>query len=64
MKVWAMSYEMVLTRFTKTASVMDLRRDVVEIRRENCRRYEKWRKTNGKRAVFSERDEASKHADD
>jgi hypothetical protein len=41
-----------LNRFTKTASVMDLRSDE-ETRKARAERFERRNKTSGKRAVFA-----------
>lgn len=49
----AMSYKMLLNRFSRTVSVMDLRIDVVEERRRKAERYSRRNKTCGKRSVFA-----------
>lgn len=48
----AMSYKMLLNRFSRTVSVMDLRIDVVEERRRKAERYSRRNKTCGRVAVF------------
>lgn len=48
-----MSYKMLLNRFSRTVSVMDLRIDVVEERRRKAERYSRRNKTCGKRSVFA-----------
>lgn len=47
-----MSYKMLLNRFSRTVSVMDLRIDVVEERRRKAERYSRRNKTCGKTAVY------------
>lgn len=47
-----MSFKMLLNRFSRTVSVMDLRIDVVEERRRKAERFARRNKTCGRVAVF------------
>lgn len=47
-----MTFRMILSRFNRTVSVMDLRIDVVEERRRKAEGYSRRNKTCGTVAVF------------